>query len=81
VSSVRQTSSMKYAPYQEDRLGVEEWENPASEKDDGLGVKSELESDDDKEDLDDVDSPLTSAPAYLPLPFYICNFNIPNFYL
>jgi mediator of RNA polymerase II transcription subunit 13, fungi type len=50
---------------------VEEWEKPVSEKDDGPGVKSDLESDDD-EDLDDVDSPLmsrptTPAPAYLPL--------------
>ena len=49
-----------------------EWEKPASEKDDGPGVKSDLESDDDEEDLDDVDSPLmsrptTPAPAYLPL--------------
>lgn len=51
---------------------VEEWEKSASEKDDGPGVKSDLESDDDEEDLDDVDSPLVSrpstpAPAYLPL--------------
>ena len=50
----------------------EEWDKPASEKDDGPGVKSDLESDDDEEDLDDVDSPLisrptTPAPAYLPL--------------
>jgi mediator of RNA polymerase II transcription subunit 13, fungi type len=53
-------------------LWVEEWKKPASEKDDGPGVKSDLESDDDEEDLDDVDSPLmsrptTPAPAYLPL--------------
>ena len=50
---------------------VEEWGKPSSEKDDGPGVKSDLESD-DEEDLDDVDSPLmsrptTPAPAYLPL--------------
>ena len=51
---------------------VEEWEKPTSEKDDGPGVKSDLESDDDDDDLNDVDSPLmsrptTPAPAYLPL--------------
>ena len=51
---------------------VEEWKKSASEKDDGPGVKSDLESDDDEEDQDDVDSPLmsrptTPAPAYLPL--------------
>ena len=51
---------------------VEEWDKPLSEKDDGPGVKSDLESDDDEEDLDDTDSPLmsrptTPAPAYLPL--------------
>ncbi|KAF8803912.1 hypothetical protein BYT27DRAFT_6723764 [Phlegmacium glaucopus] len=49
----------------------EEWDKPASEKDDGPDVGSGLESDDD-EDLDDIDSPPTSrpttpAPSYLPL--------------
>ena len=50
----------------------EEWEKPASEKDDKPEMKSDLESDDDEEDLDDIDSPLmsrptTPAPTYLPL--------------
>jgi mediator of RNA polymerase II transcription subunit 13 len=50
----------------------EEWDKPASEKDDKPEVKSDMESDDDEEDLDDIDSPLmsrpsTPAPAYLPL--------------
>ena len=49
----------------------EEWEKPASEKDDESEVKSDVESDDD-EDLDGIDSPLmsrptTPAPSYLPL--------------
>ena len=50
----------------------EEWDKPAFDKDDELQVKSDLESDDDDEDMDDVDSPLmsrptTPAPPYLPL--------------
>lgn len=46
----------------------EEWEKPGSEPE----VKSDVESEDDEEDLDDIDSPLmsrptTPAPSYLPL--------------
>ena len=50
----------------------EEWEKPASEKDVKPEIRSDLESDDDEEDLDDIDSPImsrptTPAPTYLPL--------------
>jgi len=50
----------------------EEWEKPPSVKDDEPDVKSDLESDDDEEDVDDIDSPImsrptTPAPSYLPL--------------